>query len=315
MAKRKVVSPEHRAWTLDQLTKSEFFHQKLHEWGMLEIARQIEQVRGETLEWNSKQLAISSKAWDKIVHRGIKPVLVFAHPQILRSLPRAVSYYRMIAMVSQKSMNRVGLSVARYEHSNIMPDEATPQIIARHLNKIISHLIEADEQIDAREFDLWRGMAAGSQAQGSWQNAKGAHIELVVKGLLQRRLRERQLVSTEATDGTRMGLLDNRTVIFADEPDVAFYKHNRIEAAIEIKGGIDTAGVLERIGAAMKSLSRTKQENPDAITILILQGVSVTQRARRDLQTNKRTVNYWFQVEEILEDERTREKLFNLLGI
>lgn len=287
----------------------------MHEWGMLEIARQIEQVRGETLEWNSKQLAISSKAWDKIVHRGIKPVLVFAHPQILRDLPRAVSYYRMIAMVSQKSMNRVGLSVARYEHSNIMPDEATSQIIARHLNKIISHLIEADDQIDAREFDLWRGMAAGSQAQGSWQNAKGAHIELVVKGLLQRRLRERQLVSTETPDGTKMKLLDNRTVIFADEPDVAFYKHNQIEAAIEIKGGIDTAGVLERIGAAMKSLSRAKQENPDAITILILQGVSVTQQARRDLQTNRKTVNYWFHVEKILEDERKRGELFNLLGI
>lgn len=282
---------------------------------MLETAKQIEQVRGETLKWNIKELDISSKAWDRIVHRGIKPVLVFAHPKILRYVPRAVSYYRMIAMVSQKSMNRLGLSVTRYEHSNIVPDKTASQTIARHLNRIISRLIEADEQIDAREFDLWRGMAAGSQAQGSWQNAKGAQIELVVKGLLQRRLREMKLVSEEAADGGRMKLKDNRTVIFADEPDVAFYKDNKIEAAIEIKGGIDTAGVLERIGAAMKSLSRTKEGNPDAITILILQGVSVTSQARRDLQTNKRTVNHWFEIEEILESERARKKLFELLEI
>jgi hypothetical protein len=154
MAKRKVASLEHQAWTLDQLAKSEFFHQKLHEWGMLEVARQIEQVRGETLKWD--RLDISSRAWDKIIHSGIKPVLVFAHPHILMTVPRAVSYYRMIAMVSQKSMNRVGLSVDKYEHQDIMPDKKISRMIARHLNKIISHLIETDEQIGAQEFDLWR---------------------------------------------------------------------------------------------------------------------------------------------------------------
>jgi hypothetical protein len=60
------------AWLLDQLAKSEFFHQKLHEWGMLETAEQIEQIKGETLPWNLEELAISEKAWNKIIHRGIK---------------------------------------------------------------------------------------------------------------------------------------------------------------------------------------------------------------------------------------------------
>jgi hypothetical protein len=31
---------DYKAWSLDQLTKSEFFHQKLHEWGLLAMARQ-----------------------------------------------------------------------------------------------------------------------------------------------------------------------------------------------------------------------------------------------------------------------------------
>jgi hypothetical protein len=38
------------------------------------------------------------------------------------------------------------------------------------LNEIISGMIELDDQIHARKFDLWRGMAAGSQVQLSWQN-------------------------------------------------------------------------------------------------------------------------------------------------
>ncbi|MEA2076310.1 MAG: hypothetical protein U9O85_11425 [Euryarchaeota archaeon] len=53
---------EKESWTIDQITKSEFFHQKLHEWGLLEN-------------------------------------------------PKRIGYYRKLAMVSQKSMSRVGLSI------------------------------------------------------------------------------------------------------------------------------------------------------------------------------------------------------------
>ena len=95
-------------WAVDQLAKSEFFHQKLHEWGMLEVANLIDLVRGEDLVWVVGKLGISEKAWARVIHRGIKPVTVFAHPDVLIDVPRAVAYYRMLAMVSQKSMARVG---------------------------------------------------------------------------------------------------------------------------------------------------------------------------------------------------------------
>ena len=216
-------------------------------------------------------------------------------------------------MVSQKSMGRVGLSVTRYEASSHTPDDESALAIATHLNQIISRLVELDEKINAREFDLWRGMAAGSQAQGSWQNTKGNRVEVIVKGLLQRRLREKGLVLEEKEDGLRMQLKDGRVVIFADEPDVAIYQENKIQAAIEIKGGIDTAGVLERIGAAIKSLRRAREENPRSTTILILQGVSVTPKARSDLEINRDAVNHWFTIESVLEDERKREEIFEVL--
>ena len=307
---------DREAWTVDQLTKSEFFHQKLHEWGMLEVAARIEGVRGEDLSWSLEKLAIAEKSWNKVIHRGIRPVIVFAHPEVLGSIPRAVGYYRMLAMVSQKSMSHVKLSSTRYENGRNLPDGETTLAIARHLNRIISHLVEMDEEINAREFDLWRGMAAGSQAQGSWQNAKGERAERIVKGILQRRLREEGFVVREIQrPGLRMETRDGRVFVFADEPDVAVYKGQRIEAAIEIKGGIDPAGVLERVGAGIKSLHRAKEVNPQSITIFIIQGISMTTQAERDIEANKDAINYWYTIEDILENELKRNEFFKLLGI
>lgn len=311
----------HDTWSLDQLTKSEFFHQKLHEWGILEVGRQVEQVKGETLTWDLETLGISQKAWDKVIHRGIKPVIIFAHPEVLMKMSQAVGYYRMLAMVSQKSMIRVKLPIKQYEQGDVVPSEQVAGVLAPHFNKIISHLVESDEQIDAREFDIWRGMAAGSQAQGSWQNTKGSRIEIIIRGMIQLRLREKNLVSDESGDDEpRILLKDGRIFIFADEPDVAIYQkpalgEKKIMVAVEIKGGIDTAGVLERIGAAIKSLSRAKEANPNSTTILILQGVSVTPQARGDLKTNQQAVNYWFTIEEVLDDEEKKEEFFRLLAI
>lgn len=304
----------YRAWSLDQLTKTEFFHQKLHEWGLLVVADEIDEVKGETLDWDLSLLGISNLAWDKVIHRGIRPVIVFAHPAVLKSVLGSVGYYRMLSMVSQKSMNRLRLSVTRYEASKGSPDDEAALAMAKHLNQIISRLVELDEEINAREFDLWRGMAAGSQAQGSWQNTKGNRVEVIVKGIMQRRLREKGLASGETGDGVRMQLKDGRTVIFADEPDVAIYQDNRILAAVEIKGGIDTAGVLERVGAAIKSLRRARDENSQSITILILQEVSITGTAKHDLEINRDAVNHWFTIEEVLDNEGKREQLFKLLG-
>lgn len=315
--KKKQITPEEdfKTWSLDQLTKSEFFHQKLHEWGLLTVAAKIDKTKGQTLGWNLGLLGISKQAWNKVIHCGIKPVIVFAHPTVFKKIEGAVGYYRMLSMVSQKSMNRVGLTAGRYEIGNSFPDDEAALAMSKHLNQIISRLVELDEQIDAREFDLWRGMAAGSQAQGSWQNAKWNIVDVLIKGILVRRLREKAVILEEEENGTKIHLKDGRIVIFADEPDVAFYQDDEIQNSIEIKGGIDPAGVLERIGAAIKSLRRVREDNPRSATILILQGVSLTDTARNDLEMNRHVVTDWFTVEDVLKNETKREKMFRLLRI
>lgn len=307
-------------WRHDQLTKSLFFQQKLRLWGMTEVAEDIESVEGESLDWDFVRLGISAVAWNKVIHNGIKPIIVFAHPSVLIQVERSVSYYRMLAMVSQKSMGQVGTPTKRFETSAINPTLDASALIAHRLNTIVSRLIEDGDQLNRREFDLWRGMAAGTQAQGSWQNAKGKRAETVLRNHMLARLHDSAfLVGDSPVDWTErnleLGLRDERTLRMGAEPDLAIYTKNQIEVAVEIKGGIDTAGVLERVGAAIKSLRRAKEENPDATTILIVQGVSMSEQAVRDITANSDSVDEWFLMEEILSDTTVANTYYQLLGI
>jgi hypothetical protein len=305
-------------WLVDQVTKSEFFHQKLHEYGLLQVAYAIENVQGENLEWNLEDLGISEQAWNKVIHQGVKPVRVFAHPHVLITVSRSVGYYRGLAMVSLKSMNNIKLAIERFEtgKSKGPLEESKAQAVAHRLNELISRLIEADEQIDPREFDLWRGMTAGSTAQGSWQNKKGVAAEDIIRGFIRRRISDTGLLAEETDAGAVATLTDGRIVRYGSEPDIAFYNQEQeILAAVEIKGGIDPAGVLERVGAAIKSLSRAKEESLNALTVLIMYQVSMTEQARQDLQSHQNDIDCWFTIEDVLNRDQTRREIFKLLHI
>ncbi len=305
------------SWLINQVTKSEFFHQKLHEYGLLEIAYAIENVKGEELDWNKDELAISKIAWNRVIHHGIKPVQVFSHPWVLRNVDRSVGYYQKLALVSLKSMSNIGLTITLYETGqNKRPmTEEKAWDVSRRLNELISRLIELDDEIDPREFDLWRGMTAGSTAQGSWQNRKGGRMEDVIKGMITHRIQSKGL-SSKIDDNTKIQLKDRRVLVFGSEPDLAFYDENdQILIAVEIKGGIDTAGVLEHIGAVIKSLSRAKQDNPNSITILIIPGISMTTQAKLELEAHQADIDHWFAMEEVLNQVAVRQELFAILQI
>jgi hypothetical protein len=305
------------AWTVDQITKSMFFHQKLHEWGLLEIAYELEKIKGEELNWNREDLNITDKAWNKVIHRGIKPIIVFAHPDVLVENPKRVSYYRMLSMVSQKSMNKLNLNTDKYEAGEIKLSRNGALKLSRHLNRIISSLIEHDEEIDPREFDIWRGMCAGSQAQGSWQNIKGDRAEVVVKDLIKRRLMDKGLVSERNVRDNieELKLKDGRKFILGSEPDIGIYQDDLVQIAIEIKGGIDPAGVLERFGAALKSLRRSKEKNPKSITILLMQEVSLTSKVKEEIDNAKDVIDHFFTIENVTGNEDQRKRFFEILNI
>jgi len=307
---------EKESWKLDQLLKSRVFHRKLHEWGLIDIAMEIETIKGEQLDWKKSELKIDENAWNKVIHRGIKPIRVFVHPQVLIENSLRVSYYRMLAMVSQKSMGNVGLSITKYEASRTHLSSRDAIEIAKHLNEIISDLINADKVADERELDLWRGMTAGSQAQGSWQNEKGKEAAKLINDIVVKRIESKALGKLVSVDIARkFQLNDGRQLIIASEPDIGIYdKKGMVLVAVEIKGGIDTAGVLERLGASLKSLSRAKRENPQSITILVLPSVAMTTAFLNEV-TASGLVDQYFAHEKVIKDEQHRDKFFSLLGI
>ncbi len=233
------------SWLIDQMTKSSFFHHKLHEWQLVEIAERIEALDGAQYDWDDKDnLGIHLDAWNRAIHQGIKPVTVFAYPSVLQTVPYATAYYRMLAMVSQKSMARIGLEIKIFEEGRSIPSEETALQIARHLNTVISQLVIEDSFLGQRELDLWRGMAAGTQAQGSWQNEKGQQVERLIFERLRAKMRNLNLCVREDTN--QILLVNGYTVRFGAEPDIAIYHNeNSLISAVEIKGGIDPAGALE----------------------------------------------------------------------
>ncbi|HID84796.1 MAG TPA: XcyI family restriction endonuclease [Anaerolineales bacterium] len=315
MAQKGIAS----SWALDQILKGAFFHQKLHEWGLLEILEQIVAIghrEAANWSWPQQALGISPRAWNKVIHQGIEPVKVFAHPRVLVSVAGAVGYYRMLALVSQKSMRNVGLPVESFElPQSRLPDEETALRLARHFNHLISRLVEEEtHSLREEEFLLWRGMAAGAQAQGSWQNRKGAIAEEWVRQRLREHLvhlgwKKQPLPRGEAWTG------EAKTVVFSSEPDVEVRQEGRLIGAVEIKGGIDKAGVLERLGAAVKSLRRAKDEDPAAMTILILTAASLTEQAKQDLHMQRQVVNRWYTLEQLLQDPQTWQKFLDELRL
>jgi len=102
--------------------------------------------------------------------------------------------------------------------------------------------------------------------------------------------------------------------VYFARPDT-FGKNNISQTAVEIKGGIDPAGVLERFGAALKSLRRAKQENSKSITVLIMQEVSLTSKAEEEIEKSKSIIDCFFTIEDIIGNEDIRKDLFKILKI
>ena len=213
-------------------------------------------------------------------------------------------------------MNKVKLIINKYEDGkNDKIEENKLKGIVRHLNGIISILINQDNILYEKEFDLWRGMAAGTQAQGSWQNTKGDKAEILIKDLIKKHIKDLELIYKEVSENEFI-LKNGKIIKFSSEPDILILEKTKISTnAIEIKGGIDQAGVLERFGAALKSLQNDKKLNAKVKTCLIMQHVSLTETVKDRIKENKTIIDDFFNFEDIISSEDIRKKFFNLLNL
>jgi len=296
--------------------RSTFFYRKLKEYNTLSFPSLVEDLLcvKDLYSWQDRKLwGIGEEAFAYInTHSELQLLQVFCHPKLLREQPRLLAYYRNIAALSQKSVKYlVNIDVKKVESDLINVASLNPSQalnLSTLFNEHITLIVDASIQtLSKDELHALLLTSTGSQIDGSWRNAIGEEAEKLVKRLLVNEAKERNLLgaliprvgtSVEPYDPTspkeqngnihkyRGILLTNQTsIVFSSDPDISFFDASGNTACVvEIKGGQDPAGALERYGAAKKSFEKARSLTPDVPTILVASCITseVHTRIRQD---------------------------------
>ncbi len=218
---------------------------------------------------------ISERAWKHVTDSGLSPRMVFAHPTLLQENPRASAYYRGISLLSQKRVSDLATSIASWENPDKRPrvTEERATEVACLYNTVISSIVEGTT--DWTLENGYRNIIAtmGIRLDGSFRNVVGADAERMIKDRIGEWLEHNELIDSYQVDHRTYELPNSYRVRFSSEPDIEFRQvtggKEVVVATIEIKGGKDPAGALERLGAIQKSFENT----PPGCTNMLIAGV------------------------------------------
>ena len=232
-----------------------------------------------------EEFMISKQAWEYTVSSGIDPKLVFAHPVLLREHPRTSQYYRGIALLPQKRVKYIAVDVKPWEDGSrkapITEDQSVS--VARLYNAVISSVIEGTTNWTLE--NGYRNIVAnmGIGLDGTFRNIIGQDAENLVKTRIRNWLDSQRMIIERSADETEFKLPKGHLMRFGSEPDILFQQvtegRARDAATIEIKGGKDPAGALERLGAMQKSFDATPR---DCVNFLIAGVVTPEMQTRVD---------------------------------
>ena len=208
----------------------------------------------------------------------VRPELVFAHPDLLRALPLTSLYYRGMSLLSQKQVAQLAISVAAWENDSLIrPVQYDASLkVAKLYNQVISSII--DRSTDWTLEDGHRNIVATMAIthDGANRSRIGQAAEQLVKPRIAQWVVDNSLVSSEPSAGV-YELIDDVVMTFGSEPDIKFEKKGLLVATVEIKGGKDPAGALERLGAMRKSFAET----PPGCTNFLVAGVITAEMKNR----------------------------------
>lgn len=281
------------------IDRSLLMNDLLNEGSVLAIADEIalladeRQVDYEPLDYRS----ISQEAWDRVASINLDPWRVFAHEEILCDIPTASQYYRGMTLLSRKGVQSVVGSIDSWEDpgkvSRVSKEKAIA--VARLYNVLMSRIVEQTENWDLE--DGLRNIVATTAIgyDGTWRNHIGKMAEQkvwrIITEFLQGRFEDWHYSQEDIRDSfvelpTDPGVTVERSMKFGSEPDVSFIDNDgSTVATIEIKGGMDPAGALERFGAMRKSF----EETPGTTANFLILGV-VTDEVKRRLEDPDLTV-------------------------
>jgi len=313
------------ALEIDYRLRSTFFYRKLHELGFTAFNTEIDKLIqiANNFNWDSREnWNISTAAWQAISHAGIAPLAVFAHPRVLQEQPRLSAYYRNVAALPQKAVNKLAFGIVPVEAGTtpLTPERALS--LCRLYNSHISLIVESAADYSREDAIAMMLASAGAQINGSWLNAVGEEAELVTRKILIRSLLQANylvsaILKSKSTSIELDNLVDqahllsgirlkNQTsILFSSEPDLSLLNAaGELVAAIEVKGGKDTAGALERYGAAKKSFEEARRQNPRVVTIFLAS--CMTDEVEKRLAKDD-LIDYTFNLTEVVTNEAQRQ--------
>ena len=253
------------------------------------------------LRYRKRELCIARDAWRHVAEAGIRRRLVFAHPAILKAIPDASVHYRGIALLSLKRVQEIAGAVTTWERSPEtarVTDEKALRV-CRLYNAVISSIIVDNTDWTLR--DGYRNILAtlGITEDGAIRNIIGQEAERAVKERLIDWTRAQGLLDSAETaspSGRQWQLVGGVRMQFGSEPDIAFERDGALAVVIEVKGGKDPAGALERLGAVKK----TFDEAPVGCKNFLIVGV-VTPTMRERLREMR--IEADFDIDQLLNDD------------
>ncbi|MGI8687493.1 MAG: XcyI family restriction endonuclease [Thermomicrobiales bacterium] len=328
----------YQALQRDYGLRSLFFSRKVYEWAFLGLADELNTLimLGDTFDWQKRdEWAITPIAWGTIEGSSVSSLHVFSHPLVLMQYPHMIAYYRNVAVLSQKGTKSLVTDTVSFEQrrkSDLSHDVSLRLCIL--FNTHISTIIEGTPTFTQRDVDALYFCSAGTQIDGSWRNKIGQESELAVRRLLIASLLQRNLVAgfvgsrNEVLIHTEMDsvlenlssyrgvhLINGRAIRFSSEPDVSLLDTDGSTlAVIEIKGGKDTAGALERLGAVQKSFGDEQGMNAEVVTILVASCVTEEMTRRMERLRSDGHITKYFDLTDIIYDETKRLAFLEYVG-
>lgn len=306
--------------------RSTFFYRRRK--NFKKLVSHVDRIDSSKYNWGtSDELGISPASLKYLKDSRIPLCKVFCHPDIIVTHPQLIAYYRSIAVLPQKGVQRLAFGVKFLEEGKgkELAEERAARL-AKILNSYISSLVDGDPDFKVEDARAVGMMNYGTQLNGSWRNEIGNEGSRRVKELLLKYFLGLSLVSHVSSKKGPVSLptvippldevqgfvaTNGYSMMFGSEPDISIVNPKGVlEGAIEVKAGLDPAGALERYGAAKKSFDKALTENKSATTVYLAS--CITNGAKKAM-ADDRLVKKDFNLTDVFTDEKAREEFFKYI--
>lgn len=289
----------------------------------LKAIQHIRRYKGK-LTWEPlSELMIDEEVWQYATRKqNYDARLVFCHPSILLYRPATSVYYRALCGLSLKTARSYfgGVESLEAENPRARLDEQKARKMAQVYNTFICSVIK-----NSADWTLENGRRTilatlGITLDGKMRNKIGSIAEDRVRRLTTEWLFTKGMIASPALPVESIKTSDSLPRVyelksgvrmsFGSDPDIKFTRGDQLLAIIEIKGGIDPAGALERYGAATKSFQHARTVSPRCRNFYL--GAVFTPELERRIAEDP-LVEKSFDIVEILQEAEKRERFFQEL--